>query len=419
MYWPKLSQQKIKLKIFEALSKNANYRSENILGLPGTFLDTEVFYDGEPFLKDAPYLSGLISNPNHLGCHTLDAQEDGNFKGTLEIEKDLLRICAEEIFKAERNEYDGYVASGETEANIEALWIYRNYFQQEKNATPDEIVVLYSEDSHYSLSKGANLVGLDSLVFETENYTRQVDLAKLELEIAKALKRGKKHFIVILNLATLRFGSVDDLTKILSLLKFRNLSYKVHVDAGYGGFIYPFTNADNAYTFKHPDISSIALDGHKMVQAPYGTGIFLIRKNFMKYAESKELSAFRSKDNTLCGSRSGANAICLWMILHTYGSLSWTIKMNSLIERTKQITQRLKEMEVVFFHEPFVNIITIKSDFILPKLAKQFYLVPDKPKGKAHWYKLIIMPHVKQKVITHFLTQLEISLNKNGSYHQI
>jgi len=76
MYWPKLSNSKIKLKIFEALSKNANYRTENILGLPGTFLDTEVFYDGEPFLKDAPFLSTLIANPNHIGCHTLETDHE-------------------------------------------------------------------------------------------------------------------------------------------------------------------------------------------------------------------------------------------------------------------------------------------------------------------------------------------------------
>lgn len=48
MFWPKLTSSKIKLKVFEALSKNANYRSELILGIPGTYLDTEVFYRTMP-----------------------------------------------------------------------------------------------------------------------------------------------------------------------------------------------------------------------------------------------------------------------------------------------------------------------------------------------------------------------------------
>ena len=54
-------------------------------------------------------------------------------------------------------------------------------------------------------------------------------------------------------------------------------------DAAYGGFIYPFTNVDNPYTFKNPNLSSISIDAHKMLQAPYGTGIFLVRKNYLKH----------------------------------------------------------------------------------------------------------------------------------------
>jgi hypothetical protein len=35
------------------------------------------------------------------------------------------------FFKAEPGSFDGYIASGGTEANIQALWIYRNYFMNE------------------------------------------------------------------------------------------------------------------------------------------------------------------------------------------------------------------------------------------------------------------------------------------------
>ena len=64
MFWEKYSYSLIKSKVFVALSKNTNYRTENIIGIPGTFLDTDIFYDDAPFLKDAPFLSTLIANPN-------------------------------------------------------------------------------------------------------------------------------------------------------------------------------------------------------------------------------------------------------------------------------------------------------------------------------------------------------------------
>ena len=45
MFWEKYTYSQIKSKVFDSLSKNTNYRTENILGIPGTFLDTEIFYD--------------------------------------------------------------------------------------------------------------------------------------------------------------------------------------------------------------------------------------------------------------------------------------------------------------------------------------------------------------------------------------
>lgn len=414
MNWPKLTSQKIKLRIFEALSKNANYRSQSILGLPGTFLDTEIFYDDAPFLKDAPFMSTFIANPNHIGCHTLESGQEEMFAGTQEIEHDLIRICAEEIFGAEPHSYDGYVASGGTEANIEALWIYRNYFMQEEHAVPSEIGVVYSQDAHYSLAKGANLLGIRSIVFSVDENTREVNIEDLENKLKQAVKHGINYFIVVTNLSSTMFGSVDDIEKITNLFALQHLNFKLHVDAAFGGFIYPFTNADSKYNFHNPYINSVSLDGHKMLQAPYGTGIFIVRKNFMKYALTEEASYVKGKDYTICGSRSGANAVCIWMILHAHGSVGWAVKMNQLLDKTTNVCSALDELGVKYYRNPYVNIIAIRSEFISPNLAKRFYLVPDTHEGNPEWYKIVVMPHVKQGVLDDFLNHLsaEISLNK-------
>lgn len=412
MNWPKLSTQNIKIKVFEALSNNANYRSENILGLPATFLDTEVFYDDAPFLKDAPFLSMFIANPNHIGCHTLGEEHEEVFKGTQAIEKDLIRICAEEIFAAEPNSYDGYVASGGTEANIEAIWIYRNYFMNVCKAKQNEIAIVYSEDSHYSFPKAGNLLSLSSIVFNVDENTREVLVDDLERKLVQAVKQGLKYFIVGINLSTTMFGSVDDIDKITDLLNILQLNYKLHIDAAFGGFIYPFTNTKNHYNFNNPNVSSITIDGHKMLQSPYGTGIFLARKDLMQYVCTEEASYVQGKDYTLCGSRSGANAVCVWMILHMHGSVGWTVKMNQLLDKTTSLCCTLDELGVEYFRNPYVNIIAIKSKYISPALAKQYYLVPDTHDENPKWYKIVMMPHVKQGVLDNFILQLsgELSL---------
>ncbi len=407
MFWEKYSYSKIKKKVFESLSKNTNYKTENILGIPGTFLDTDIFYDDAPFLKDAPFLSTLIANPNHIGVHTLGDEHEDFFTGTHEIEKDLIKICAEEIFGAEPFSYDGYVASGGTEANIEALWIYRNFYLQEYKADMKDIAVVYSVDTHYSIPKALDLLNLKGIEIAVDQITRDILIKDFEQKIELALSAGIKYFIININMATTIFGSVDDIDKITTFLNLLRVNYKLHVDGAYGGFILPFTNTKNFFNFKNNNISSFSIDGHKMLQAPYGTGIFLIRKDFMKYVCTNEAGYVKGKDYTLCGSRSGANAVCVWMILRIHGSVGWTVKMHQLVDRASFICEKLNELGVKHFRHPDLNIVTINANYISRELAMKYHLVPDNHAIKPNWYKIVVMPHVKHGIIDNFLTELK------------
>ena len=413
MHWPKLSTREIKQQVFDALGRNLNYSTETILGLPATYLDQQIFYDDAPFLKEAPFMSTLIANPNHIGCHTLEGEAEPIFKGTQEMERDLIRICAEEIFAAEKDTCDGYVASGGTEANIEAVWIYRNYFRKEFGAKNDEIRVVYSADSHYSFPKACNLLGLKALVFAVHETNRSNDLQHLSQLLATALEEGAKYFIVNINLSTTMFGSVDDIAGIAALLKAQHLHFKLHIDAAFGGFIYPFTNPNSIHNFSNPDVSSITIDGHKMLQSPYGTGIFLVRKNMIHYVMTEEASYVKGKDYTLCGSRSGANALCVWMILHTHGATGWRVKMLDLLDHTHNLCSALKELGVEYYNHPQLNIIAMKAKYITPSLAHRYTLVPDDHDAPT-WYKIVMMPHVKRGVLDQFLSELSSELKMKG-----
>ena len=412
MFWEKYNYSHIKSKVFEALSKNTNYRTENILGIPGTFLDTDIFYDDAAFLKDAPFLSTIIANPHHIGVHTFGDEHEDFFSGTHEIEKDLIKICAEEIFHAEPLSYDGYVASGGTEANIEALWIYRNYYLQEYNANLSDIAVVYSTDTHYSIPKALNLLQLNSIELRVDEITREIIIKDFEQKIEAALKKGIKYFIINVNMSTTMFGSVDDIDKLTDFLNLLHINYKLHVDGAYGGFIFPFTNNNNSFNFKNKNITSFSIDGHKMLQAPYGTGIFLIRKNYLQYVCTNEAGYVKGKDFTLCGSRSGANAVCVWMILRIHGSTGWTVKMLQLVDRATFICEKLDDLKIPYFRHPDLNIVTINANFMSHGLAMKYHLVPDTHEEKPNWYKIVVMPHVKQGIIDNFLIEL-----KNEQHH--
>lgn len=405
-YWKKRSQDEIKHAVFEALNKNVNYTKKNIIGIPASYLDQNVFSQDSSFLKDAPFLSTLIQNPNHIGCHTLGKSEPF-FQGTQYLEIDLINICAHDILNGdEKEEFDGYVASGGTEANIQAIWTYRNYFQLEKGFKNDEICILTSKDNHYSMDKAANLLNISIQKVAVENETRLINEESVRSAVIAQKKKGIKGFIVVANMMTTMFGSIDEPEFYTSVIEQEGLDYFIHVDAAFGGFYFPFSQNEHHLDFRNPKITSITLDAHKMLQAPYGTGTFIIRKDKIHYTNTKEASYVEGQDFTLIGSRSGANAVGVWMILTTYGPYAWMEKIFILQKRTAWMCERLNELQVAYYRHPASNIITIKEQFISKKIAHKYGLVPDNHLS-PQWYKIVIMDHVTIEKLNELIKELK------------
>ncbi len=403
--WEKKSQEEIKTIVFGALDKNVNYQKQNVLGIPASYLDDKVFSQDEFFLKDAPFITALVQNPNHIGCHTRGSSEHF-FKGTQEIEKQLIELCAVDILKANLHEIDGYVASGGTEANMQAIWVYRNDFIKNYHANREEIAIICSEDSHYSMDKAANIFVLDIYKVDVAMNTREISATSLMEVIEQAKNAGKKYFIVISNMMTTMFGSVDDIEIYTDQLTKENCTFKMHVDGAYGGFYFPFTEKESKLTFQNPHISSFTLDAHKMAQAPYGTGVFLIRKGLIENVSTKEASYVEGEDCTLIGSRSGANAVAVWMILMKNGPYGWIEKTFVLQHRTDFMCEQLKGLGISFYRHPKSNIIAIDHNFITSEVANEFGLVPDKHQDPS-WYKIVLMEHVTIEKLLKLVKALE------------
>jgi len=404
-FWRKINQEKCSDYIDKALNDNIDFSKRISLGIPASKLDGRVFNENAPFLKDAPFLRTIVLNPNHIGCHTL-SESEVFFKGTQRIERELIELIAVDIFKAQKGQTDGYLAAGGTEANLQAIWIYRNYFIQVHNAKHCEIAILASEDTHYSVVKAANLMNLEHLPIPVHENTRIIDEVKLEQIVSLAKLNGKKFFIVLSNVATTMFGSVDNPDVYVNCLTKHKVPFKLHIDAAFGGFIYPIVKSDNNVNFTNQFVSSVTLDAHKMLQAPYGTGIFIVRKGLMQYVFTKEANYVNGMDITLAGSRSGANAIAVWMILAAYGPEDWCKKMNMLLHRTTWACKQLDAKGIKYYRNPSLNIIAIKAEFVSPDLAASFDLVPDAHNRAAKWYKIVVMEHVEEKHLQLFFEKL-------------
>ena len=99
------------------------------------------------------------------------------------------------------------------------------------------------------------------------------------------------------------------------------------------------------------------------------------------------------EDFTLIGSRSGANAIAVWMILATYGPHGWYEKVLVLLNRTDWLCQEFDALGISYFRQAGSNIVTIKSAQVRPEIAVKYGLVPDNH-HQPKWYKAVIMDHV-------------------------
>lgn len=390
--WQKKTHEEIKKIIFNALDKNVDYLNQNVLGIPASYLDDKVFHQEASFLENSPFTSTLVNNPNHIGCHTLGKSEPF-FKGTQAIEREVIEMCAVDILNGEPGKQDGYIASGGTESNMQAVWIFRNLFMQNNGAKRDEVAIICSEDSHYSFDKAANILAVGIQKVKVDQESRQISEATVLEALATAQKNGYKYFIVVCNMMTTMFGSVDNIDYYINAFGKTGLPHKIHVDGAYGGFYYPFTENEGKLTFENKHITSFTLDAHKMAQAPYGTGIFLIRKDYIQYANTSQASYVEGEDFTMIGSRSGANAIAVWMILMKNGPFGWQEKVFILQKRTRWMRAQLEELGIEFYGHPNSNIITIKSGSLDSNIAAEFGLVPDNHRDPK-WYKIVIMDHV-------------------------
>jgi glutamate/tyrosine decarboxylase-like PLP-dependent enzyme len=220
--------------------------------------------------------------------------------------------------------------------------------------------------------------------------------------VADAQRRGVKALIGVLNMGSTMFGSVDAIDPVVEAIDAAGLPYRLHVDAAFGGFIYPLTTPTNPLSFRDPRISSFTLDAHKLLQAPYGTGIFLARKGLMHHVQTPEARYVPGTDYTVCGSRSGANAVAVWMILAAYGSDGGRAFVQQLVARTDALCQRLDDRGAGYFREPGMNIVTVRAEDLPTPVAEAFQLVPDRHDEPPQWWKIVVMDHVDDDALAAF-----------------
>jgi hypothetical protein len=246
-------------------------------------------------LARAAYALAMVINPNN---HALDG---GRASSRMEVE--AVRGIAGMFGWTD---YLGHLTSGGTFANLEALWIAGHL-------APGKRIVA-SGQAHYTHSRISSVLGLPFSTVSADNEGR-MDIAALE----SALQEGNVGTVVV-TLGATATGAVDPLHRVLALRS--TYSFRVHVDAAYGGYFSLVStlgeNATRAFACL-AQADSIVVDPHKHGLQPYGCGCILFREPSVGrfYKHDSPYTYFTSDDLHLgeisleC-SRAGASAVALW-----------------------------------------------------------------------------------------------------------
>jgi tyrosine decarboxylase/aspartate 1-decarboxylase len=183
----------------------------------------------------------------------------------------------------------GYITSGGSEANMQALRIARN------RADTDEPNVVAPESAHFSFHKAAGVLGLELRTAPLDDYRANIG-AMAELADADT--------VAVVGVAgSTEYGRVDPVPAIAALAE--EVGALCHVDAAWGGFHLPFT--DHAWNFAHAPIDTMTIDPHKLGRAVVPAGGLLARDEGLLDALAVETPYLESRSQaTLTGTRSGA-----------------------------------------------------------------------------------------------------------------
>lgn len=347
-------------------------RSENFLGYP-----VSKDFDYQELFEFLKYPLNNLGDPFTASTWKVD---------TREFEREVIAFMAE-LFRAEEEDYWGYVTNGGSEGNLYGLYLARELYPKG--------IVYYSQDTHYSVSKNLHLLNLRHIMIRSRpNGEMDYDDLRETLKIHR-----DKPAIVFANIGTTMTEAKDDLTKIRSILKDLVISeHYIHSDAALCGGLAPFIEPRAPFDFKD-GADSISVSGHKSFGSPIPCGILVARKqNVARIARS--IAYIGSLDTTITGSRNGLTPLFLWYLIKKNGVQGFKKRVEHALGMAEYTENSLGQAGVDAWRNP--NAITVVFPEVAPQIREKWQLAT--AEGKTH---LICMPNVQKQQIDQFLADLK------------
>lgn len=288
---------------------------------------------------------------------------DGTFNFTRYLEKELL-LKISEIIKLPFSPFSGYITSGGTEANIYAMWIAREWARaKNKKSKKRKTYWIIPENAHYSIRKALQLLDVSNnainkiINIETDSLGG-ASYEKIIKQIKKIRATSKDPIILPLTVMTTECGSIDSVKEIDNFItesKFDNIFF--HIDAAASGLFLPFIEEyENIFSLK--SLFSISVDFSKTIEGPVGAGAIIFRPGLEEYANVYAPYLSGNADQTLVGSRKGADSIAMYSLLSVNNTNDIRRNVLNVLEKTQHLAKEISSISFIkLFYEPKLNYI--------------------------------------------------------------
>jgi tyrosine decarboxylase/aspartate 1-decarboxylase len=350
--------------------------------------------------KDTSYekvLSAMCTRPHpiavkaHMQFIESNLGDFGLFQGTKELEENVIALMGRLL--GDPNSC-GYITTGGTESNIQALRTARNLSEKKY---PNVIV---PSSAHFSFDKVADLLGIEVRKADLDNEFK-VDIGSVESLI-------DDNTAALVGIAgSTEFGQIDPIDRLAELAMSRDIF--LHVDAAFGGFVIPFLDKKYAFDFSVSGVSSITSDPHKMGLSTIPAGGLLFREEacLLPLEIDTPYLTIR-KQHSLTGTRSGAGVAATYAAMMYLGMEGYRKIVGNCMKLTNRLVEEVQEFGAAPLIDPVMNIIALDVpdlDNVRKRLRARgwFTSITRSP----HAMRLVMMPHLSDEALTLFISDLK------------
>ncbi|MHC1576320.1 MAG: tyrosine decarboxylase MfnA, partial [Methanosarcinaceae archaeon] len=336
--------------------------------------------------------------------------DPGLFTGTCELEQKVIQMLGELLHCSTAS---GYITTGGTESNIQAVRSMRNARRDIKD--PNVIVPV---SAHFSFDKVADISGIEIRKAQLDS-TLKVYLPLVEELI-------DENTIGLVGIAgTTEFGQIDPIRQLSDIAIKRGLF--LHVDAAFGGFVIPFlqrfySSHDFDFDFELKGVTSVTIDPHKM-------GLSTIPSGGLLFREREHLDNLRvhtpyltiSSQYSLTGTRSGAAVASTYAVMKHLGRSGYREIVQGCMDMTTEFVSRARMAGFEPVIEPVMNIVSLvvpEPQRVRELLREEFgwhVSIARNPKS----LRIVIMPHATHENMELFLQDLVVVVDNMGSTEDV